>query len=264
MLHKVVLSMSCMLFSATVFAGTSDITSSNNQLGIQFISTNVNYTETVSTGTLDTEKGWVPGYAVSLSTMKDWWLGDDYFEAEYDNSIGSTKYVGGLIGPPATPYGSVVSTSGATLTNYSARYGSGHNVSDEFMLTPYAELGNHKWNRGVNSGEIYTNHYYGFGMLAQFSSVSRLVFTANAMLGTTFGSYIVVNGTKGFSGPLGNSNISRVGLSADYAFTQQSHWNIGVDYVSFKYGASATYNGYYEPDSQTSYTTIKLGYGYAF
>lgn len=258
---------------STAFAGTSDIKASNNQVGFQIISTNVDYTETgngilgTPTGTLDTEKGPVPGYAVSISAMKDLWLGNDYVEAEYDNSSGNTEYVGGLIGPPPTPYGSVVGTSGATLTNFSARYGTGFLANDQAMLTPYLELGHHEWDRGVNWGELYTHNYYGIGVLGQYTPADRLVLSARAMFGSTFGSNIVVNGV--FSGALGNSMLFKAGAAADYLFAQNLHGTIGVDYTSFKYGISALYplgGGIYawEPDSKTNYTTVKIGLGYGF
>ncbi len=271
MLRKAALSMGCVMFSATAFADTSDIKASNNQIGIQIISTHVNYAETgngrlgTATGLLDTETGAVPGYALSLSAMKDIWLGNGYFEAEYDHSSGSTNYAGSLIGG-----GPTVGTSRATLTNYSARYGKGFVVNDKFMLTPYAELGHHKWDRGVNSGETYTHNYYGIGALGQYSPVGKWVFSANGMLGSTFRSAITVNsglGLNGFSGGLGNSSLFKVGAYADYAFTQKFHGNVGVDYTGFKYGISAVYpvnGGSWEPDSTTYYTTVKLGLGYAF
>jgi len=262
---------------ATALADTSDIKAANNQVGFQLVSTNVDYTETgdgvlTPSGTLDTEKGAVPGYALSISTMQDRWLGNDYIEAEYDNSSGNTEYVGGLIGPPATPYGSAVGTSGATLINYSARYGKGYMVRNEFMLTPFIELGHHEWDRGANYGEIYTHNYFGIGALGQYSPVSRLVLSANAMTGSTFGSYITVNsgpGLNGFSGALGNSSLYKVGAGADYAFAQDLHGEIGVDYTSFNYGISAVYpvgGGFvgWEPDSKTNYTTVKIGLGYGF
>lgn len=253
---------------ATALADTSDIKASNNQVGIRTISTNVDYTETGNgqfgspTGTLDTEAGRVPGYALSISTMQNLWLGNDYIEAGYDYSSGITNYVGGSMSLPLMPYGSVVGTSGATLINYSVRYGTGFIVNDEFMLTPYAELGHHEWDRGVNWGELYTHNYYGIGALGQYSPVSRLVLSANAMTGSTFGSNIAINGF--FSGALGNSSLYRVGAGADYAFAQNLHGNVGVDYTSFSYGISAVYGGYFEPDSKTNYTTVRIGLGYAF
>lgn len=256
------------------FADTSDIKASNNQYLFQAISTNVDYTETgngifgTPTGILDTENGPVPGYALSISVMKDLWLGSDYIEVEYDNSSGKTDYAGALCSTTACgAYGSYAGTSGATLINYSARYGKGYMVRNEFMLTPYAELGHHEWDRGVNYGENYTHHYFGVGALGQYSPSSRLVLSANAMIGSTFGSNIAINGA--FSGALGNSSLYRVGAGVDYAFQQNLHGNVGVDYTSFSYGISAIYScgstcAQWEPDSKTNYTTVKIGLGYAY
>ncbi len=53
--------------------------------------------------------------------------------------------------------------------------------------------------------------------------------------------------------------------AADYAFTKVIHGNVGVDYTSWEYGASAIQpSGYFEPDSETNVTMIKVGVGYAF
>jgi opacity protein-like surface antigen len=254
------------------FADTSDIKASNNQVGIQAILTNVDYTETGNgqlgspTGILDTETGRVPGYALSISTMQNLWLGNDYIEAGYDYSSGTTNYVGGALGPPPTPYGSLVGISSAVIKNYRVRYGTGIIVNDGFMLTPYVEFGSHIWERGVNWGETYTHDYYGIGALGQYSPASRLVLSVDAMFGNTFGSNIDIVGA--FSGALGNSSLYRIGAGADYAFEQNLHANIGVDYMRFNYGISAVYpvsGGYVlEPDSSTNYTTVRIGLGYAF
>lgn len=278
MSSKIALSICCLIFSSATLAGTSEIKTSNNQFGIQNISTNVDYTETgngrlgTTLGTLDTETGAVPGYALFISTM----LGpeNEYFEAEYDHSSGSTTYTGMPI--TGGVFGSIVGTSSAKLINYSARFGKGllaDKAKDMFMLTPYVELGHHQWDRGVNYGETYTNYYFGVGMLGQLSPVnSKLVLSANALVGSTYKSYIVVNsgpGLNGFSGKLGNSAMYKFGLSADYAFVEHLHGNISADYTSFRYGISDMYpvgGGYvaWEPDSSTKYTTIKFGLGYAF
>ncbi len=273
MLHKTGLSIGCMMLSAGAFAGVSGITTANNQVGMQIISTHVNYTETGNgqyggpTGKLDSESGRVPGFALSVSTMQDLSEGGGYFEAEYSHSNGNTNYVGGLTGATSTPYGSVTGISSAVLVDYSGRFGKGFALGGKFMLTPYAELGRHEWDRGVNAGETYTNNYYGAGALAQYSPVDSLVISANAMLGNTYKSYIVVNGA--FSGELGNSTIAKVGLGADYALAKNLHVNIGAEYTKFNYGISNVYpvgGGYvaWEPDSRTSYTTVKAGLGYAF
>jgi len=277
-LNKIALLVCCLIFSASAFADASDIVASNNQFGIQSISTNVDYTETgngifgTQTGTLDTETRYVRGFALSISTMQG--PDNDYIQARYDHSSGYTNYTGALCTPSGGcgPYGSYVGTSSAMLANYSARFGKGYAVQDQFMLTPYAEIGHHEWDRGVNYGETYTHFYAGIGVLGQYSPVSKLVLSANAMLGSTFRSYITVNsgpGLNGFSAPLGNSALYKFGVSADYAFTEHFHGNIAADYLSFRYGMSAAYpvgGGFvaWEPDSKTNYTTIKFGLGYAF
>jgi hypothetical protein len=61
--HKTLLTLACALLSTTAFAGTADIKASNNQIGVQYISTHVDYTETgngtlgAAGATLDTESG---------------------------------------------------------------------------------------------------------------------------------------------------------------------------------------------------------------
>lgn len=276
---KATLSIACMTLSATTFASTADIKASNNQIGIHYISTNVDYKETgngifgTPTGTLNTETGSVPGKALSISTM--WGPENGYFEAQYSRNNGNTNYTGALIG--GGPFGSVMSTSSATITDYSLRFGKGFAVDDPstaaydvLMLTPYVELGHHIWDRGVNLGETYTHSYLGIGALGQLSPVnSKLVITLNALIGQTFGSNIVINGPFGFSGTLGNSTLYKAGLSFDYAFTKHFHGNFGSEYASFAYGMSGVHSiggGFvaWEPDSTTTYTTFKVGLGYAF
>ena len=267
------MAIACSTCATTSRAGSSDIEASNNQFVIQRISTNVDYMETgkgttsSTTGTLDTETGNVFGYAMSLSWM-DRGVSNLYCEAEYNLSNGGTKYTGMSLNGGV--FGSMVNTSSAKLTNFSTRLGKGFLLHDNFMLTPYVELSSHKWDRGVNSGESYSNNWLGIGALGQFSPVSELVFTANALLGNTEGSSISVNsgaGITGLTAALGNSVIFKAGLSADYAFTKNYHGNIGIDYTNFKYHISHVVpvnGGSLEPDSRTNYTLVKLGVGYAF
>ena len=267
---KSVLSIALMTISVAAFAGTSDIKASNNQVGIQLIGTNVNYKETgngtvgAAGKTLDTENGNVNGFALTASVMRDLWLGNDYMAAEYSRNSGSTGYVGSAQGGV---YGSVVRSSGATMNDYSFRYGKGFSLSEQVMLTPYGEIGHHQWYRGVNLGETYTNSYYGVGVMGQYSPIPKLVMTANGFVGSTARSNIDVTGIG--SANLGNSGLYRIGLSADYAITAKIHGNVGVDYTSFKYGASAWQSlggglTWAEPNSSTNNTTVKAGLGYAF
>jgi hypothetical protein len=216
-----------------------------------------------SFGILDSERGDVPGAVLSYSAM---WANDYYLQMQYGQSEGDTRYVGqALIG--GTGYGSVVDRSGAKMTDYHLRFGRGFGVASEIMLTPYAELGRHRWERGVNAGETYTHDYAGIGALAQYSPMHKLVLTANVLAGRSFHSHIDVGGAApyAFSASLGNSDLYKVGIAADYAFTKEFHGTLGLDYTSFDYGYSATSSGgYYEPDSRTRNTSVYVGVGYAF
>ncbi len=263
----------CALLSVPALADTADILSANNQLGAQYISTNVDYTETgnglygTPTGTLDTEKGNVSGYALSLSIMRNWWLGNDYLKLGYSHNNGDTSYVGQSISSTTNTYGSITGTDGAKIEDYYVRYGKGFSTSENTMLTPYFELGHHSWDRNINYGETYTNRWYGIGLLGDYTPVHKLTLSADLMVGNNYGSYI--NVVDAFAGSLGNSSVYKVGVAADYAFTRNFHANLGVDYTSFKYGASAVYPvgyGYvgWEPDSTTHYTTARVGVGYSF
>ena len=255
---------------------SSDIKASNNQIGIQRIVTIVDYTEIGNgrgntTGTLDTETGPIAGGALYLSAMGDVLFGNDYFKVAYDRSSGYTNYVGASLGPPSGPYGSVVSTSGATLTNYTVRYGKGIASRSLYMFTPYIEFGSHKWERGVNYGETYSNLYYGLGLLGQYLLADKFVFSIDAMYGHTSQSAITVSSgpqVNGFSGDLGNSDIYKVGVSLDWALAQKMHVTAGIDYTAFNYGISATYPSgdlvAWEPDSKTNYTTLRVGLGWGF
>lgn len=262
------------MLSANATAGTADIIASNNQFGAQYISTYVDYTENGNgmfgsrTGVLDTEKGRVPGFALSASAM--WGEDNSYVRAEFSRNRGQTYYVGAPLG--GGPYGSAAGTSTATLWDGSMRLGTGYSMSGDAMATLYAELGARQWDRGVNFGETFKHAYYGLGLMGQYSPAGRLVFSANALIGHTFGSHISVAGPLGFSAALGNSYLYKAGFGVDLALTRHFHLTGGVDYTSFKYGVSSVQTVtnpagtffVWEPDSSTKYITARVGLGYSF
>jgi len=287
----------CIIFPATVLAdptaqkssgassgssassaggGSSDIKAANNQIGYQSISTSVSYTETgngvqTTAGTLDTETGAISGSAYYFSAMNDVLLGNDYFRATYDMSIGYTNYIGASLNLPNGPtgvYGSLVGTSSAVLKNITARYGKGFAYRGNAMLTPYFEIGVHTWDRGVNGGERYSHNYYAYGLLTQYSLGNKLVLSVDAMGGHTNGSAIAVTSTTqitGFTTALGDSELYKIGVALDYALGAKLHVNAGVDYTAFVYGISATQpSGLLEPDSNTNYITVRFGLGWGF
>jgi hypothetical protein len=266
-----------------------DIVIANNQVIAQFVTANFGYKETgdparYSYGTLDTEKGWVPGGGVSLSLMRNWFVSNFYFNAQYSYLNGQTSYVGSNVydlraAPVTGLYGSVRAKDGAIVNDADFRVGKGFNLQPNFMVTPYLGVGYHDWERRVNGGEEYSNGYVGGGLLLQWAPFSGVVLSAHGLAGTTFASHIdvasygdtsavpartAIYGITGFSGDLGDSAIYRVGASGDYAVTRNIHVSAGVEWVEFKYGESAIYYHYYEPNSSTRNTILKVGVGYAF
>ena len=243
------------------------IKDANNAIGIQYINTNVNYTETHNGIIQDTEKGNVPGFALNFSMMRDLYFGNDYIAASYSQNKGSTNYVGSLLGAGGA-YGSVKSTSPATIEDYSIRYGKGFEMTDQSMLTPFIEIGSHQWKRDLGSyKEAYTNNYYAGGLIGQISPAKNWVLSASGMYGKTTSSNISLSGPTAQlfpGGSLGNSDIYKFSLGVDYAFSRNFHSNLSAAYSSFKYGRSAVLNGFLEPDSTTKYITFGVGASYNF
>ena len=293
------ISSATLLSSQSVQADMKDIISANSQIGAQFVTTDVDYTEISQEGIkADTEKSFVPGFGISLSVMKNLVFGNDYIAFQFSQLSGNTDYTGGINTPlvlSATPsnFGSVVQSDGAELIDFSGRIGKGFELNNSIMLTPYFEIGHHNWKRQINttlpvftainsnssiSKEDYNNYYFGFGAMGQITPIKKLVITANAMIGSIFSPTMSSTGTPlvfGAIGPstvsnnynLGTSIIYKFGLSFDYAFYQNFHVNAGAEYSGFDYGKSSmtsTIPSSYEPFSQTNYTTVKAGFGYSF
>jgi opacity protein-like surface antigen len=288
--------------SQLVNADVADIIKSNSQIGAQFVTTDVDYTETSKEGIkADTETGFVPGFGISLSVMKNLIIDNAYFAFQFSQLHGDTDYIGSsnvsapvILGPASLgAYGSLTQQNGAKLVDFSGRFGKGFELGNSFMITPFVEIGHHNWKRRIDtevpiitiapastvSRESYNNYYYAFGAMGQFSPVSKLVVTANAMVGSTFSSSMASSGVNsiavgaigqdGGAGTLhlGSSVFYKVGLGLDYAFYKSFHVNAGAEYVGFEYGRSAMTgpsSSYYEPDSETNYLTVKAGFGYAF
>lgn len=294
--YQLLLLLSFACFVGTAHSEIDTIKASNNQLKLSYVNSYVNYAEKIDGDVVDTEKGHVPGFGLSLSLMKDLFLGNDYIFAEFVRFNGNTDYVGSPAWgyPTITPgYGSYTTNHSAQMTDINLRYGKGFEINDRLLVTPYLEIGHHRWKRSFNneavvgactaycgmyplSSEEYNNSHFGVGSLFQYSSSDNLVISGKVLVGRTFMASISGKGQNilfvtpyvndGFSKQkLGNDFIYMAGISADYAFSEHIHGSVGIDYVDFKYGKSGLFDGVnYEPDSHTKYTTVSVGLGYAF
>ncbi len=248
----------------------NDIVRSNNQVSVDFAATNFDYLETDTTGaSLDSEKGWVPGLSVTGSLMRD--VGsvhDLYLFGRFTWLNGHTDYWAS--GGPVTS-----NVDGATVEDWDFRLGKGFDVSPNAMVTPFIGGGTHSWTRLLTGpsgyNEVYSHDYAGGGLLVQYSPISRLVLSADGLVGETFDSKMSASDTPGgvpippWTFTLGDSAILMLEGSADYAFTEHWHANVGVDYADFQYFQSATNPfGYHEPHSATSLVTLRAGIGYGW
>jgi hypothetical protein len=251
---------------------SNDIVRSNNQISVDIVGTKWDYLERDQLGIpIDSEKGWVPGVQLTGSVM-GCWLGfqNVYAMARYTYLNGHTDYWAG--GGPVTR-----NVDGAVVSTGDFRLGKGFDVGTNWMLTPYVGAGLQQWDRDLSNAhgpfgyhEAYKHDYVGAGLLVQVSPISRLVLSANGLVGSTFDAKMVATQNGGFPIPpwtfgLGSSVIYMAGLAADYALTANLHVNIGVDYVDYKYGRSA-FNpfGFFEPDSRTQNWTVKGGLGWSW
>jgi hypothetical protein len=237
----------------------SYIVDSNNQISFDYKSVDVGYKEFFG-GPLDSESGWLSGFGTSLSIMpackESWLLNNLYFNFQFSYFNGHTEYVGGpLIGPGG--FGSITGPDGAN------GFGSAN-----FMIIPFFGIGYHEWDRKVNTGENYSNGYYGAGLLLQYSPFQRFVLSADALVGRTFDANVVVNAIPGLNPSLslglGDSALYKLGFSGDYAITPIIHVNAGVEWTGFDYGMSPVVDGLLEPESRTHDVTFKIGVGFAF
>jgi opacity protein-like surface antigen len=263
-----------------------DIIRANSQIGVAFAATNMDYAEfnrqaaggsglpsLLPEGSrLNSERGWVPGVAVTASYMSDCRgaIPNLYVFGQGTFLNGKTDYYNYDVG--------VGAKDPARIWDGDFRVGKGFEIGPSTMITPYVGVGLHDWRRTISavpSGpliETYSHGYAGVGLLVQFAVAPRFVVSAYGLGGGTFNSEMGLNDTglpaRNHTFGLGNSEIVKAGASLDYAFTDQWHVNAGVDYTYFKYGASRqellpTF-GTYEPPSRTSNVTVTVGLGYSF
>lgn len=273
-----------------VGCGYNAITAANNQISLDYAGLHKDYVEYNPAGpitdpalpvgaVLDTEKGWVHGVSLTGSAMFN--LGsvcNVYVFARGSYFDGRTDYW--------QPLGRLGGQSGAKIWEGDFRLGKGFDLAPNFMLTPYLGGGLRTWDRdlcqagaclGGGFHEDYSHGYLGAGLMGQWAVTPALVLSASGLVGSTLnsefrsgpiagGNATIVNAQTG----LGNSVIYKLEGSLDYAFTQNFHGNVGVEYTNFKYGESAPFISdifgtlAVEPRSRTETVTVRAGLGWAF
>lgn len=265
-----------------------DIIRANSQIGVSFVAGNMDYAEfnqppagggPLANGafpqgyTLNSEKGWLPGVAVTGSYMSDCFssIPNIYVFGRGSYLDGKTDYYNYTNNVPGK--------DPAKVWDGDFRLGKGFQVGTNAMLTPYIGAGAHSWERTISAVpggafiETYRHGYVGAGLLLQVATSPGVVLSGYGFGGSTFSSEMAFNPTTsgvatGHTFGLGNSGIVKAGASVDYALNANWHVNAGVDYTYFKYGASRQellpVFGIFEPPSRTHDIRLSAGVGYSF
>ena len=223
---------------------TQNIIDSNNKFLITYVNKTLDYS-----GKLATEKNAIPGYGYTVSIMKDLVLGNDYFRFQYQNNNGGA-------GTQEVP---------VQIIENNIRIGKGYTMSENTMVSPYAQFGWYEWKRSLNPVEIYDHNYMGPGIVLNYALTPTIVLKIDEFLGWTHGANLEV--VNAFSAALGSSAINKLGVSLDYTVTDKVHANVGWEYTNFKYTPLAiTVTGGETRNSieSTNLSALTAGLSYTF
>ncbi len=258
-------------------ASVADIYAANNSVELGLGAHRLNYREYDESGTLDTEKGWLPAVDAELSFLvkpvsRSFW-NNFYLGLKGEFAWGDTEYDGALVDistGATTPY---KSTTENTIMSLSSKFGYGFPIGKSVMAVPFIDLGLRNWERnltGIGSyREDYRHGFFAAGAMLHISPAPRWVLTLSGEGGTTFNSQMEA---EGLEYNLGEAAVWRFGGRIGYAVTKRLDLRYSLDYNAFDYGKSprlaATLSGIpvwtWEPDSETSETRSMISVAYRF
>lgn len=251
----------------------SAIRAANNQISFGAGYQNLDYKEidtygATSDGVLDTEKGNQPAIRFDYILQGDR-LGvkDMYFAFSFAYAKGTSRYKGYLQDISTgtlTPYDSETHVSS---NDYQIRLGKGFMISEPFQITPYFAYSYHMWERDMSRDpygylEVYSHNAYALGVLAQYASSPKLVWSADASAGKIFNARMEVEHVDTFH--LRNKPIYSFGLGVDYKMGNNLHISGRYEYTEFRYGESNIVGGFVEPNSTTKLSKFFISAGYGF
>lgn len=213
-----------------------------------------------------------------LSSYQDVWT--PQLSADLLYAQGSTDYEGYLqAGSQFIPY---LSQSDNRIWQGDIRFGmrSGkmYNDAPTLTYTPHLTASYYRWQRDLDD---YSERFAHSAVLAGVSLHLRpdlppslvlgsaepkpkpLVITATGEYGRIFDSEIDVP-KLGLKQEIGQSNIWRFGLAADYQLNNKLSLNASVTQQGWDYESSDVQNGYQYPASESVQTLWQLGLGYQF
>ena len=250
------------------------ILSVNNSLSLFYPVSRLNYGEPSNADALypdrslgapyyDTENGWLHGVGGAITGMDS--EEKLYIHGSYQLVTGPVSYVGAC-GSPGN-LSACQGTSDARIGDGAFRLGKGFIAGEHVMLTPYAELGYHFWQRNLGPQqpqENYQHHTWSVGGMLQYApfaphtSGMGTVITADLSVGKIYDSRINVPGELA-NAPLGQKPIIQMGVDIDWLLTSALSFFTGFHYTYFSYGQSPVQNAAMEPISYTQFYTLSAG-----
>jgi hypothetical protein len=222
-----------------------------------------NYQEEIGAPNIpDSEHGWLPSLAVGASYLTSQ---DFYFALDGAANFGNAHYNGSIL-DTNTGFFDIPfqDTTREVVSTVDGKAGKAIALSNEVMLTPYAEVGFRYWHRDLGQGQ--TENYQNFdaqaGLMVQVSPINKLVLMGYGSVGPTFAARMRTAGEDYY---LGGSGMYKVGGKVAYGLTPRLDVFTTVDYDAFRYGESPLLaDGSLEPSSKTEETTVRVGLGYHF
>jgi len=248
----------------------------NREIGASFEPSSIAYREYVGGAVQDSEHGWIPGFGIKASLMRNM-LGLKQFliEATYDFNTGSSDHRS-------------KSLDGGNPLNYQSPFrsqdvflgiGKGFLPASRLILTPEIGFEYREWLRKLPEAllaiqENYTFWAPGAALSATYDPLDRLILTARAGVGYTVSPTNDTIGNPAGQVPnldlgLGNGPVWRAKLGLDSPITRGLHAFADVDYSHFEFGQSAVAHygqsgAEYEPKSVTDLTKVHVGLAWSF
>jgi len=235
-------------------AGVQSIRESNTaywgSVGVEAL----NYKESVSP-VPDSQRGNIPSVALGAGFM-----GYSNFYAAVDGSVsfGNDRYRGAYLSAPSVP---ITASTHATIVTADAKVGKGYALGENVVGTPYFNFGYRYWERDLGNDQLEYYHHYAVlaGTMLQYSPVDKVVLSAYGAAGMTFGAVMRM---AGVDYDLGSAAIYKIGGKVGYTVTERLELFTSVDFDHFRYAKSGVKEGFYEPSSFTSDTTVRVGIAY--
>ncbi|WP_230659795.1 porin family protein [Psychrobacter sp. I-STPA10] len=211
------------------------------------------------------ENHWTPQLSVALT-----------------HALGNSDYDGYLqSGSQFTPYQSQTDNQiWQGDVRFGMRSGKMYDDAPLFAITPNVTLSHYRWQRELDE---YQEKFAHTALLAGASvhvrphfatystnsnkggsdTPSPVLLTASAEYGRILDSHIDVD-KFGLSQDIGDADIWRLGVQADYQLNERISINAGVTRQGWQYEESEVQNGYVYPESNSKQTLWQMGVGYRF